>query len=361
MSSIKVAHLRVQGVDFVFIPLGAGMSRVAPHDQSQLVVELRNVCRNAGLAGDVVPVWQGGSGTSFMASPAHQPMLAKSLRLDFVRNNINKNIAAIGISPLLAQLALDTPQATVTATTTAAHSAAHSAAPPASNTAQRPHDDPRRSLPSARDSSTTKVTNRVVTMLFSDVVGSTKLKQQYGDAQSMQVLNKHHALVRSLLKSTTTGEEVSTQGDSFFIAFAVPSEAVVFALRWQSAVRDFAEEEGVSLQDRIGIHVGEVYADNAKVAGKEFDFNGIQVDTASRIMSLGQGNQILLSHFAYHNARQMLEGFEFDGLDELAWRAHGLYDVKGVDHPIEIFEVGEARRGHLKAPPDSEKAKRHSK
>ncbi|MBM4210698.1 MAG: adenylate/guanylate cyclase domain-containing protein, partial [Gammaproteobacteria bacterium] len=217
------------------------------------------------------------------------------------------------------------------------------------------------SLPSIRDSSTTKVTNRVVTMLFSDVVGSTKLKQQYGDAQSMQVLNKHHALVRSLLKSTTTGEEVSTQGDSFFIAFAVPSEAVVFALRWQSAVRDFAEEEGVSLQDRIGIHVGEVYADNAKVAGKEFDFNGIQVDTASRIMSLGQGNQILLSHFAYHNARQMLEGFEFDGLDELAWREHGLYDVKGVDHPIEIFEVGETRRGHLKAPPDSEKAKRHSK
>ncbi|MBM4214180.1 MAG: adenylate/guanylate cyclase domain-containing protein [Gammaproteobacteria bacterium] len=357
MSSIKVAHLRIQGIDFVFVPLDARMSQIRPPDQNQLALELRKLCQSAGLLGDVVPVWQGGAGTSFMASPAHQPILAKSLRLDFVRNNINKNIAAIGISPLLAQLTLDTPQAAVTAITTAAHSAV----PPASNTAQRPHDDPRRSLPSVRDSSRTTVTNRVVTMLFSDVVGSTKLKQEYGDAQSMEVLNKHHALVRSLLKSTTTGEEVSTQGDSFFIAFAVPSEAVVFALRWQSAVRDFAEEEGVRLQDRIGIHVGEVYADNAKVAGKEFDFNGIQVDTASRIMSLGQGNQILLSHFAYHNARQMLEGFEFDGLDDLAWRAHGLYDVKGVDHPIEIFEVGEARRGHLKAPPDSEKAKRHSK
>ncbi|NDB25907.1 MAG: hypothetical protein EB021_10810 [Gammaproteobacteria bacterium] len=52
MSSIKVAHLRVQGVDFVFVPLAPGMSRVAPHDQSQLVLELRNVCRSAGLAGD---------------------------------------------------------------------------------------------------------------------------------------------------------------------------------------------------------------------------------------------------------------------------------------------------------------------
>ena len=356
MSSIKVAHLRVQGVDFVFVPLAPGMSRVAPHDQSQLVLELRNVCRSAGLAGDVVPVWQGASGTSFMASPAHQPMLAKSLRLDFVRNNLNKNVAALGLSPLLAQLTAETPHATATATAKAS-----SVAPPPSHAAHPSEGEHRRSAPAAHDGNRTRITNRVVTMLFSDVVGSTKLKQQYGDAQSMQVLNKHHALVRSLLQSTTTGEEVSTQGDSFFIAFAVPSEAVVFALRWQSAVRDFAQEEGVSLQDRIGIHVGEVYADNAKVAGKEFDFNGIQVDTASRIMSLGQGNQILLSHFAYHNARQMLEGFEFHGLDELAWRAHGLYDVKGVDHPIEIFEVGEARRGHLKAPPDSEKAKRHSK
>ena len=350
MSSIKVAHLRVQGVDFVFVPLAPGMSRVPPQDQTQLVLELRNLCRSAGLAGDVVPVWQGASGTSFMASPAHQPMLAKSLRLDFVRNNLNKNVAATALSPLLAQLTAETPHATVTP-----------AAAPASHAPQQPPDEPRRASPNARDATRAKVTNRVVTMLFSDVVGSTKLKQQYGDAQSMQVLNKHHALVRSLLKSTTTGQEVSTQGDSFFIAFDVPSEAVVFALRWQSAVRDFAEEEGVILQDRIGIHVGEVYADNAKVAGKEFDFNGIQVDTASRIMSLGQGNQILLSHFVYHNARQMLEGFEFDGLDELDWRAHGLYDVKGVDHPIEIFEVGEIKRGHLKAPPDSEKAKRHVK
>ena len=354
MSNIKVAHLRVQGVDFVFVPLAPDMSRVAPNDQSQLVLELRNTCRNAGLAGEVVPVWQGASGTSFMASPAHQPVLAKSLRIDFVRNNVNKNVAAPGLSPLLAQLTAETPHATATAT-------ASSVAPPSNRASQQSQGEERRSLPAAHDATRTKITNRVVTMLFSDVVGSTKLKQQYGDAQSMQVLNKHHALVRSLLKSTATGEEVSTQGDSFFIAFAVPSEAVVFALRWQSVVRDFAEEEGVILQDRIGIHVGEVYADSAKVAGKEFDFNGIQVDTASRIMSLGQGNQILLSHFVYHNARQMLEGFEFDGLDELAWRDHGLYDVKGVDHPIEIFEVGEVGRGPLKAPPDSEKAKRHSK
>jgi len=355
MSHIKVAHLRIQGIDFVFVPLDARMSQVRPPDQNQLALELRKLCQSAGLSGDVVPVWQGGSGTSFMASPAHQPMLAKSLRLDFVHKNLNKDINASSASPLLSQLA------TGTAPVVAPIAAAATSSQPATKTAAPSQADERRSLPTSHPATGSKTSNRVVTMVFSDVVGSTKLKQQYGDAQSMQVLNQHHALVRSLLKSTTTGEEVSTQGDSFFIAFAVPSEAVVFALRWQSAVRDFAEEEGVSLQDRIGIHVGEVYADNAKVAGKEFDFNGIQVDTASRIMSLGQGNQILLSQFAYHNARQMLEGFEFDGLDDLAWRAHGLYDVKGVDHPIEIFEVGEVGRGHLKAPPDSEKAKRHSK
>jgi class 3 adenylate cyclase len=198
-------------------------------------------------------------------------------------------------------------------------------------------------------------------MLFSDIVGSTRLKQELGDARSMEVLKHHHALVRQLLKATATGEEVSTAGDSFFITFSIPSEAVTFALRWQDKIRNFSQDEGVNLQDRIGIHVGEVYTDNAKSAGKDFDLNGLQVDTAARIMSLAQGDQILLSQFAFVNAQQMLEGFEFDGLSTLAWRSYGPYVVKGVDMPIDIYEVGEAGLACLKSPPDSEKAKRFTR
>ena len=128
----------------------------------------------------------------------------------------------------------------------------------------------------------------------------------------------------------------------------------------QSGIEDLNEAEGTAILDRVGIHVGEVYAANAKVAGKTFDFNGIQVDTAARIMSLAQGRQILMSRFVYDNAYQMLNGYEIDGIQDIEWRNHGLYAVKGVEDPVEICEVGEAGFAPLKPPPDSEKAKRAS-
>lgn len=342
MTEIQVAHLRMQGMDFVFVPLSSAMARLQVVDQTSVLNELRTLCKSAGLSGEVVPVWQGSAGAAYLADPRHHATLSKSLRLDVIKSHLNRQLSAAGASSTLVQLVHET-RSNPTAASSSVTSAANS----------------RPSTPDVHAGARRSVPNRVVTMLFSDIVGSTKLKQQFGDGQAMEILRKHHSLVRELLKTTVTGEEVSTSGDSFFIAFAIPSEAVTFALRWQDKIREFAQHEGIDLQDRIGIHVGEVYTDNAKVAGKDFDLNGIQVDTAARIMSLAQGNQILLSHFAYVNAKQMLEGFEFDGLGTLAWRAYGQYNVKGVDMPLEIFEVGEAGLACLKAPPDSEKAKRH--
>lgn len=340
---INAAHLRMQGTDFIFVPFSSAMTRLSGPEQNSVLTELRGFCRSAGLGGEVVPVWQGATGTAYLSDPRHHAMLSKSLRLEVIQQNLNRRIAAPGMSAALASL---------TRTGTTPNATPSTAAAPAAT-------EERRSLPDVHTAARRSVPNRVATMVFSDIVGSTKLKQELGDARSMDILRQHHALVRQLLKTTVTGEEVSTSGDSFFIAFATPSEAVTFALRWQDKIRDFAQNEGVALQDRIGIHVGEVYADNAKSAGKDFDLNGIQVDTAARIMSLAQGNQILLSQFAFVNAKQMLEGFDFDGIGTLAWRSYGPYVVKGVDMPIDIYEVGEVGLACLKAPPDSEKAKRH--
>ena len=111
----------------------------------------------------------------------------------------------------------------------------------------------------------------------------------------------------------------------------------------QSGIEDLNEAEGTAILDRVGIHVGEVYAANAKVAGKTFDFNGIQVDTAARIMSLAQGRQILMSRFVYDNAYQMLNGYEIDGIQDIEWRNHGLYAVKGCGLAI-LGELAERRQ-----------------
>lgn len=356
MSTFAVAHLRVQGVDFIFIPLSTEMSALPAVEQSAILGQLRDVCRSASLGGEVVPLWRTPSGgLSFLADNRYQPVLARSLKLDFIRTNLNKRLSSPNMSARLAQLTADpfgSPSAAAPAATHARAPAAPAPAAPSSNTGDR------RSMPAVHGQARRSTPNRVVTMLFSDLVGSTKLKQIHGDAHSMNIIRQHHSAVRELLARTTTGEEVSTSGDSFFIVFAVPSEAVMFALKWQDLIRNMAEDEGVAIEDRIGIHVGEVYADEAKVAGKEFDFNGIQVDTAARVMSLAQGNQILMTQFPFYNAQQMLEGFEIDGIGDLTWKHHGQYEVKGVKEPLDIFEVGETGLACLRPPPDSEKAKR---
>jgi class 3 adenylate cyclase len=360
MNSVQVAHVRIQGSEFVFVPFSPLMASVPAPDQQNLLRQMRDICHGFGLNGEVVVVWQGPSGLGYLADSRYHAVLSKVLNMTVVRSNLNKKVSSPALTDLLAQVALDPFGAAPAATRPPAPTTA-----PAPATARAPEPAParsggeeHRSMPGIHAGARKATSNRVVTMLFTDLVGSTKLKQEYGDAQAMQLVRQHHDLVRNILASTATGEEVSTSGDSFFIAFATPSEAVTFALRMQSRIEDMNEAEGTDIQDRVGIHVGEVYADNAKVAGKTFDFNGIQVDTAARIMSLAQGRQILMSRFAYDNAYQMLNGYEIDGIPEIEWKNHGLYEVKGVEDPVEICEVGEPGFAPLKPPPDSEKAKR---
>lgn len=354
MSFIQVAHVRVQGVDFVFVPLSSQIKAVSPNDRQILTRQVREICRAAGLGGEVVIVWSSESGVGYLADSRYHAMLSKTLTLTFLKANLNKRLNSPGVTGLLAQLSADPFAGSLPPLPSTPTNDARPPSPAPAPEGDKDH----RSMPSIHAAARTATANRVVTMLFTDLVGSTKLKQEYGDARAMQLVRRHHDIVRKLLAGSATGEEVSTSGDSFFIAFATPSEAVMFALRMQSLIEDMNGEEGTSVQDRVGIHVGEVYVDNAKVAGKTFDFNGIQVDTAARIMSLAQGKQILMSRFVYDNAFQMLNGHDIDGIDVIAWRNHGFYEVKGVQAPVEICEVGQVGLAPLKPPPDSEKAKR---
>src|SRR5512138_3404072 len=76
----------------------------------------------------------------------------------------------------------------------------------------------------------------VLTLLFTDLVGSTALKQQLGDTVGVQQEQEHHALVRQLLKQFPEAEEISTAGDSFLLVFMKPSDAVRFALALRSGL-----------------------------------------------------------------------------------------------------------------------------
>lgn len=198
----------------------------------------------------------------------------------------------------------------------------------------------------------------LVTLVFTDLVGSTALKQQLGDRQAVALMHKHHSVVRELVTSFVGSKEISTAGDSFFLVFAKPSDSVKFALLLQRRLQQLAAEAGHTILDRVGIHVGEVVIEEEKDSAQPKDFYGIHVDTCARVMGLAGANQILLTRAAFDNARSAFRGEEVPGGETLRWANHGPYILKGVEEPIEICEVRTVE-GSLSPPTTSEKAHRH--
>jgi adenylate cyclase len=133
----------------------------------------------------------------------------------------------------------------------------------------------------------------LLTLLFTDIVDSTKLKQSFGDREAVIAIQHHHAVIREILGQFSEGEEIETAGDSFFIVFTKPSDAVKFSLLVQARLRMLSAEVGRLVFDRIGIHVGEVWIEEHEGTDKARDLYGQQVDTCARVQSLGQADQIL--------------------------------------------------------------------
>ncbi len=75
-------------------------------------------------------------------------------------------------------------------------------------------------------------------------------------------------IVREVLQGLPEGEEIETARDSFLLAFAKPSGVVRFALQSQARLRRFSAESNVAVQERIGIHLGEVVIAEHETEGK---------------------------------------------------------------------------------------------
>jgi serine/threonine protein kinase/class 3 adenylate cyclase/tetratricopeptide (TPR) repeat protein len=196
----------------------------------------------------------------------------------------------------------------------------------------------------------------LLTLIFTDIVGSTQLKQQYGDTRAVELIQRHHAVIRQILSRFEQAEEIETAGDSFLLVFGRPSDAVKFSLLMQARLRQLAQDIGAAIFDRIGIHVGEVFIQEQEESIKLF---GSQVDVCARVMSLGTANQILMTRFVFDNARQVLRGQELPGVEALRWLNHGLYQFKGIEEPTEVCEVRVGTEGPVTPPANSDKAQRY--
>src|SRR5436853_6081161 len=89
----------------------------------------------------------------------------------------------------------------------------------------------------------------LVTLLFTDMVGSTALKQQLGDRAAAELFRKHHELIRDALRQFPQAEEIETAGDSFMLIFATPSDAAQFALLAHVRLRGLSQESKAGVVD----------------------------------------------------------------------------------------------------------------
>jgi len=162
-----------------------------------------------------------------------------------------------------------------------------------------------------------------VTVLFTDVVGSTELKTGRGDTPAHLILQKHFDLVRQQIEKHS-GQEVKTIGDSFMVSFVSARRAVDCAIAVQQAI---AEHNGRNpdqqVQVRIGLNTGEAIRESG-------DLFGQAVDAAARIVSEAQGGKILISE----TTRAVL-GVSKD----VEFIDQGLFSLKGFPEKWRLYEV----------------------
>jgi class 3 adenylate cyclase len=149
----------------------------------------------------------------------------------------------------------------------------------------------------------------LTTLLFTDIVNSTRLAAQMGDRRWRDVLDQHYELGRGEL-ARFGGREVVTTGDGFFAAFDRPLAAVRCALAMVEAM------PALGLQIRAGVHTGEV-----EVRGT--DLGGLAVHIAARIATLGGDGEVLVSS----TVKDLLVGADV-GFDDR--REHELKGVPGT-------------------------------
>jgi predicted ATPase len=154
-----------------------------------------------------------------------------------------------------------------------------------------------------------------VTLLFTDIEGSTKLLEQIGAEAYREALGEHRRLLREAFEQHG-GYEVDYEGDAFFVAFERAGEAVAAVQEAQAAL------EAGPIKVRMGLHTGEPILDPPKYVGHA-------VHLAARVMSAGHGGQVLLSRATL----DLLDGIEVRDLGE--------HRLKDFAEPVWIYQLGD--------------------
>ncbi len=161
----------------------------------------------------------------------------------------------------------------------------------------------------------------LLTILFTDLVGSTALTQRLGDAAAQELLRTHNTIVRDRLREHG-GTELKSMGDGFMASFPSASRALECAIAIQQAFAAYNGGRKDAILVRIGLNAGEPVAEDA-------DLFGTAVQAAARIAARARPGQILVADVV----RQLAAGKPF------RFKHAGRFSLKGIRERQRLFEV----------------------
>jgi len=158
----------------------------------------------------------------------------------------------------------------------------------------------------------------LVTFLFSDIEGSTRLLRERGDGYAA-LLRSHRATVREEI-AANDGTEIDTQGDAFFVVFPDADSAVAAA----EAIQEHHAEGPVRV--RIGLHTTIVEPT------EEGSYVGLGVHEGARVCAAAHGGQVLVSEATRQHVTRTL-------------RELGEFNLKDFPDPVRLFQLGDEEFG----------------
>ena len=153
----------------------------------------------------------------------------------------------------------------------------------------------------------------VTTLLFTDIVGSTKLAGELGDSAWLRLLESYYQLVHRQLERFR-GREIDTAGDGLFATFDGPARGVCCA----QAICENAKALGIDI--RAGLHTGEVEIIGEKVGG-------VAVHIGARVAAQARAGEVLVSR----TVKDLIAGSGIQFAD------HGTHALKGIDGEWQLF------------------------
>jgi class 3 adenylate cyclase len=162
-----------------------------------------------------------------------------------------------------------------------------------------------------------------VTLLFTDIEGSTRLLQHLGRRYA-ELLAECRGLLHAAFQQHH-GHEVDTQGDAFFVTFARATDAVMAAVAMQRSLASHSWPEGVTVHVRMGLHTGEPERSTE-------GYVGLDVHRAARIMSAGHGGQVLLSQVTRDLVEHSLPA-------DVSLKDLGEHRLKDLGYPSHLYQL----------------------